>query len=37
MYKCYNCEELYEEEPEDNICIVCYEQKVFKDRNGRIN
>jgi rRNA maturation endonuclease Nob1 len=37
MYKCNNCETVYEEEPEDNICSVCFEQSVYKDREGRIN
>lgn len=37
MYQCTNCEALYEEEPEDLICTVCYEQSVVKERNGRIN
>lgn len=35
MYICFICETPYEEEPEDCICTVCYEQTVIKDRNGR--
>lgn len=37
MYICNNCETIYEEEPEDNICTVCYEQSVYPDKERRIN
>jgi len=37
MYKCFNCETIYEEEPEENICTVCFEQSVYIDRDRRIN
>lgn len=37
MYKCYNCEAIYDEEPEDRICSVCYEQTVYKSKDERIN
>lgn len=37
MYKCYNCEEIYEEEPEDRVCRVCFEQTVVKAHDERIN
>lgn len=37
MYKCFNCEEIYEEIPEENICTTCFEQRVYRDTEGRIN
>ena len=37
MYKCRNCETIYESEPEENICTVCFEQSVYLDKEERIN
>lgn len=37
MYQCTNCETVYEEAPEDDICTVCYEQSVVKERDRRVN
>lgn len=37
MYKCYICETIYESEPEDCICTVCFEQSVRKAYDERIN
>lgn len=37
MYICTFCETIYEEEPEDNVCTVCFEQSVYLNNEGRIN
>lgn len=37
IYKCLNCETIYDDEPEERICTTCYEQSVVKERDGRIN
>lgn len=29
VYKCLICYEVFEEEPEDNICPVCFDQSVY--------
>jgi hypothetical protein len=36
MYKCAFCSEVYDEEPEEGICTVCYEN-VYPAPDERIN
>lgn len=35
MYECYVCNAIYEEQPEDCICTVCYEETVVKIKDRR--
>lgn len=33
IYKCLVCQEIFDEEPEDNICPVCFDQSVYASNN----